>query len=97
MKVSKKKVSLNERNWSDEEIEQLITSYESRKYLWDISCVNYMNRGAIDSANNKVEEDLKVYVTAYTGKEIRATCPRLIVVSMFSHPRTHAGDISATM
>ena len=69
MKVSKKKVSLNERNWSDEEIKQLIPSYESRKCLWGISCVNYMNRGAIESAYKEVEEDLKVYVTAYTGKD----------------------------
>ena len=43
-----------------EEIEQLITSYEARKCLWDIFCVNYMNRDAIDSAYKEVEEDLKV-------------------------------------
>ena len=59
--VLKKKVSLKERNWSDKEIEQLITSYEARKCLWDISCVNYMNRDAKELAYKEVEEELIVY------------------------------------
>ena len=36
VKVSRKKMSLKERNWSK----------EARKCLWDISCVNYTNRDA---------------------------------------------------
>ena len=45
VKVPKKNVSLKERNWSDKEIEQLITSYEARKLsLRCICCDNYMNK-----------------------------------------------------
>ena len=45
MKVSEKKVSLKECNWSDEETEQLTTSYEARTEMGlDISCLNCMNR-----------------------------------------------------
>ena len=39
----------------------LTTSCKARKSLADISCVNYMNRDAKESANEEVEEDLKVY------------------------------------
>ena len=70
VKVSKKKVSLKECNWSDEEIEQLITSCEAKKCLWDIFSVNYMNRDAIELAYSEVEEDLKVYVIVCTGKDM---------------------------
>ena len=37
----------------------------------DIFCLNYMNRGGIESAYCEVEEDLKVYVIACTGKDMR--------------------------
>ena len=67
----KKKVSLKKRSWNDEEIEQLITSYEAWKCLWNISCVNYMNRDAIESAYSEVEEHLKVDVIVCTGKDRR--------------------------
>ena len=46
----KKKISLKERNWSEREVEQLITSYEARKCLWDISFKNYMNMDAKELA-----------------------------------------------
>ena len=69
--MSKKKVSLMKRIWNDKEIEQLITSYEAWKCLWNICCVNYMNRDAIELAYSEAEEDLKVYMIACTGKDTR--------------------------
>ena len=42
--IWRKKIKRNERSWTDEEIEKLITSYEERKSLWDIKSQEYSNR-----------------------------------------------------
>ena len=52
------KVKKNERSWTDEEIEDLITSYEGRKSLWDITSQEYSNRDQKELAYNGVDKEM---------------------------------------
>ena len=52
------KIKRNERSWTDEEIEELITCYEERKSLWDITSQEYSNRDEKELAYNGVDKEM---------------------------------------
>lgn len=53
--LKKKKRKGREGNWKDEEIEMLITLYEERPCLWDVSHKDYMNRDTKEVAYSEID------------------------------------------
>lgn len=56
--ASSKKKKNSERLWTDEEPEQLITSYEGKKCLWDFTCKEYSERDQKPLAFNSIDEKM---------------------------------------
>jgi len=53
--AQKKKRKGRERNWKDEDIEMLITLYDERPCLWDVSDKYYMSKGSKEVAYSQID------------------------------------------